>query len=62
MQFAGNDEARIVAQLREVFADPIFKQSNISPQDIEDICTASPIGGEAIYLLYKLYRFSEIVL
>tara|TARA_B100000686_G_scaffold355086_1_gene469761 strand:+ start:5183 stop:6553 length:1371 start_codon:yes stop_codon:yes gene_type:complete len=56
VQFAGNDEARIVAQLREVFADPIFKQSNISPQDIEDICSASPIGGEAIYLLYKLYR------
>ena len=29
VQFAGNDEARIVAQLREVFTDPIFKQSNI---------------------------------
>ena len=56
VEFAGNDEARIAAQLREVFADSIFKQSNISAQDIEDIAAASPIGGEAVYLLYKAYR------
>ena len=56
VQFAGDDEGRVAAQLREVFADPLFARAGISPQDVEDMAGASPAGGEAVFTLYKAYR------
>ena len=56
VQFAGDDEGRVAAQLKEVFSDPLFVRAGISPQDIEDISGASPAGGEAVFTLYKAYR------
>jgi XRE family transcriptional regulator, fatty acid utilization regulator len=56
VQFAGDDEGRVAAQLKEVFSDPLFVRAAISPQDIEDVSGASPAAGEAVFTLYKAYR------
>ena len=55
-RFAVDDEARVAAQLKEAFGDPLFAKSGVTQQDIQDIAGASPIGGEAVFALFRAYR------
>ena len=55
-RFAVDDEARVAAQLKEVFGDQLFAKSGVTQQDIQDIASASPVGGEAVFALYRAYR------
>ena len=54
-RFAVDDEARVVALLTEVFSDPFFSRQGITQQDIRDISAACPLGGEAIFSLFRFY-------
>lgn len=55
-RFAVDDEARVAAQLKEAFGDPLFTKSGVTQQDIQDIAGASPVGGEAVFTLFRAYR------
>ena len=55
-RFAVDDEARVAALLKEVFGDPLFAKSGVTHQDIQDMAATSPVGGEAIFALFRSYR------
>jgi len=55
-RFAVDDEARVAAQLKEVFGDPLFARTGVTNQDIQDMAAASPVGGEAVFALFRSYR------
>lgn len=52
----GDDEAKALTALREVFADPLFRDTGLSPQDIQEVASASPTSAEAISTLYRAYQ------
>jgi len=55
-RFAADDEARVVAQLKETFSDPLFSKSGVTDQDIRDVAAASPVVGDAVFRLFRAYR------
>ena len=55
-RFAVDDEARVAALLKETFGDPLFARSGVTNQDIQDMAAASPVGGEAVFALFRSYR------
>ena len=54
--FAEDDESRLVAGLREVFADPLFDGSDIKNQDFRELAAVAPTLGQAVVALYRGYR------
>ena len=56
----GDDEAKALADLREVFADPLFRDLEIARADIEELANTGPRGVEAITSLYRAYRESAL--
>src|SRR5581483_6960812 len=54
--FATDDDARLVADLIEVFADPIFEEQGIATTDVREIASASPTAARAVLNLYKAYE------
>ena len=55
-RFAADDEARVVAQLKETFSDPLFSKSGVTDQDIRDVAAASPAVGDAVFRLFRAHR------
>lgn len=53
---AGDDEARAMAELNEVFSDPLFMNAGVTREDIREVATASPAASEAIAALYRAYQ------
>ncbi|MCG8418404.1 MAG: short-chain fatty acyl-CoA regulator family protein [Proteobacteria bacterium] len=53
--FAPTDEARLVSDLREVFADPMFESGNVSSSDLREMAVASPAAASAVLKLYQSY-------
>ena len=53
---AGDEEARAQTQLREVFSDPMFRDSPIGRDEMKDIAAASPAAVDAIARLYRSYQ------
>ncbi len=54
--FAEDEESRLVAGLREVFADPLFDGSDIKNQDVRETAAVAPSLGQAVVALYQAYR------
>ncbi len=54
--FAEDEESRLVAGLREVFADPLFAASDIKNQDFKELAAVAPTLGQAVVALYQAYR------
>ncbi|QJE74019.1 DUF2083 domain-containing protein [Aerophototrophica crusticola] len=54
--FAEDDETRLVANLREVFADPLFETGDIKNQDMKELAAVAPTLGQAVVQLYRAYR------
>lgn len=52
----GDEEARAFSALREVFSDPVLRDSGFSDQDLKDVADASPTIADAIANLYRAYR------
>ncbi|KAB7738663.1 ImmA/IrrE family metallo-endopeptidase [Parvibaculum sedimenti] len=53
---AGDDEARALTALREVFGDPLFRDSGLTTQDMQEVASASPAAAEALATLYRAYQ------
>ncbi len=54
--FAGDDEAKAFANLAEMFADPLFRNTGLTKGDIQDFASASPAAADAVQSLYRAYR------
>jgi predicted transcriptional regulator len=54
--FAEDDETRLIAGLREVFADPLFTGSDVRSSDFRELAAAVPALGQAVMTLYQAYR------
>jgi predicted transcriptional regulator/transcriptional regulator with XRE-family HTH domain len=53
--FAADDDARLVADLLEVFADPIFEAHSLTNADVREVAQASPQAARAVLALYRAY-------
>ena len=56
---AGEEEARALGDLREVFSDPILEGAGLSRQDMADLAEESPQAAQAILTLYRAFRQSQ---
>jgi len=56
---AGDEEARAQAQLHEVFADPMFRDTPLSQAELKDLAAASPVAVDALARLYQAYQESR---
>ncbi len=54
--FATDDDARLVADLTEAFADPLFVDRDLTTVDVREVAAASPQAARAILSLYKAYQ------
>lgn len=54
--FAGDEDARLVHDLLEVFADPLFEDSPLTNTDVRELAAASPAAARAVLQLYRGYR------
>lgn len=54
--FAEDDEARLVAELIEVFGDPLIEGREVKEADLRDLANRTPEGGRAVLDLYQAYR------
>ncbi|HEU4407669.1 MAG TPA: short-chain fatty acyl-CoA regulator family protein [Polyangiaceae bacterium] len=53
--FAGDDDARLLADLLEVFADPLFESQGLTNTDVREAASASPAIARAVLSLYRAY-------
>ncbi|GAK44912.1 conserved protein [Tepidicaulis marinus] len=53
---AGDEEARALTTLKEIFSDAVFKDAGIGNQDLQDVASASPGIVDAIAHLYRAYE------
>ena len=54
--FAQSDDDRVMAELREVFSDPLFAGRGIDIQDLRDLANSSPSAADAVTQLYRAYQ------
>jgi predicted transcriptional regulator/transcriptional regulator with XRE-family HTH domain len=54
--FSNDDEARLVTELREVFADEFFRKAPVSPNEIEAIAGTAPSVAHSVIDLYRAFR------
>jgi len=54
--FATEGDARLVADLLEGFADPLFEGDNLSSTEIREMAIASPQAARAVLRLFRAYQ------
>ncbi len=54
--FAADDDARLIADLFEAFADPLFEEDGLTSTDLREMATASPGAARAVLRLYRAYQ------
>jgi len=54
--FAADEDARLVSDLTEAFADPLFEDEDLTSVDVREMATASPQASRAVLSLYKAYQ------
>src|SRR5260221_12577448 len=50
------DDSRLVSELMEAFADPLFDANDVKVNDLTDLVAASPNLGQPRLPLYRAYR------
>src|SRR6478609_12112900 len=58
-QFASDEDARVVSDLMEAFADPMFEDPALTQAEVRDMATASPAAARAVIALYRAYRAAK---
>ena len=53
---SAENQARSVADLMEVFGDPIFDGHDVTNAEVRDLCAATPTAARAVVALYQAYR------
>jgi predicted transcriptional regulator/transcriptional regulator with XRE-family HTH domain len=54
--FSGDDDARLSADLLEVFGDSIFESQDLQAAEIRDLAQLSPAVARSVLALYQAYR------
>jgi predicted transcriptional regulator/transcriptional regulator with XRE-family HTH domain len=54
--FAADEEARVVSDLFEAFADPFFEGYGITSTELRELATQSPTTARAVLGLYRAYQ------
>lgn len=54
--FATDEDTRIVADLTEAFADPLFEDHDLTSVDVREMTSASPSAARAVLALYRAYQ------
>jgi len=54
--FSGSEEARLLADLRELFGDPLFGDLDLGERELGDLVGAAPAACHAVLRLYQAYR------
>lgn len=54
--FATDEDSRLVHDLTEAFADPLFEDDDLTTVDVREVATASPAAARAILTLYRAYQ------
>lgn len=57
--FSGNEEAQLLAEVMEVFGDPLFRDDRLRREDLEQVVGAAPELARAILALYRAYRRAQ---
>ncbi len=55
-QLSSDEDSRRVAELMEVFGDPLFEEYGLTNADIREVAQACPGVGRAVVALYRAYR------
>lgn len=54
--FATDEDARLVSDLVEAFADPFFEEHALSSTDVREMASSSPGAARAVLSLYRAYQ------
>jgi predicted transcriptional regulator/DNA-binding XRE family transcriptional regulator len=54
--FAPDEDARLLSDLLEVFADPLFEGYALTQGDVREMATSSPAAARAILALYRQFQ------
>ena len=54
--FATDEDARLLSDLLEVFADPLFEGHGLTSTDVREMATSSPAAARAVLALYRSYK------
>ncbi|MFO0665790.1 MAG: short-chain fatty acyl-CoA regulator family protein [Polyangiaceae bacterium] len=54
--FAGDEDARTISELLEVFSDPLFEGGDLTSVDVREIATGNPNIARAVLSLYRAYQ------
>lgn len=54
--FATDEDTRLVADLTEAFADPLFESQDLTSVDVREVAVASPSAARAVLSLYRAYQ------
>jgi XRE family transcriptional regulator, fatty acid utilization regulator len=54
--FSTDDDTRRTGELLEVFGDPLFDDDDVTPQEVRELVSSSPVLSRAIVRLYDAYR------
>lgn len=54
--FATDEDARLVSDLTEAFADPLFEEQDLTSVDVREMAVASPSAARAVLSLYRAYQ------
>lgn len=57
--FGSSGDAHLVADLREVFGDPMFDSSGITLDDLQELSMSQPGVARAVLTLYRRYREAQ---
>ena len=55
-EFANDDDGRIVSELEEVFADPLFRSTPVARLELREAVESAPSMVDAINRLYRAYQ------
>ena len=55
-QFSTSSDARAVADLLEVFGDPLFESHDLAAAEVREMASSSPQVAGAVVALYRAYR------
>lgn len=57
--FAADEDQRLVSDLTEAFADPLFEEADLLQVDVREMANASPSAARAVLALYRAYQSSR---
>src|SRR6266498_1990254 len=53
---SAENHARVIADLMEVFGDPIFESHDVTNAEVRDLCASTPAAARGVLALYQAYR------